>query len=111
MKSPLVESCQVLQAGVGAWVLLLPGYRYLYVGGLSVFPVPVHDPKPRGSNLRGRLICALVVTSLLVSLAPVTPLSLARWSLVIAAVALGWSFASDAVHLLGGGACRPEGER
>lgn len=94
--------------GVGAWVLLLPGYRYVYVGVLMALRVPAHDPKPRGGNLRGRLVCALVVTSLLVSLAPVVDAAIGTPALILAVLALGWSFGSDAVHLIGGRARTPE---
>jgi phosphatidylglycerophosphate synthase len=95
----LLSAAAATMGLVGAWVLLLPGYRYAYVLILSALGMPVHDPDPRGDNRRGRIVCALTVTSLLLVLFPATPAPVRPIAALIAVVALGWSFMSDAVHL------------
>jgi len=98
----------VSAGGHDAWVLLLPGYRYLYVVGLMMASLPAHETRPRGSNVRGRLVCGVVVAALLFGLAPVVSVSIARGPLLVAVMALGWSFGSDALHLFGGRRHRSE---
>ena len=88
-------------AGAGLWTLLLPGYKYGYVVVLRAVGLPAHDPKPRaGDNRRGRRICALVMTLLLAALLPEAPTPVVRASTLLAVLALGFSFASDALFLL-----------
>jgi phosphatidylglycerophosphate synthase len=88
-------------AGAGAWVLLLPAFRYAFALSMTALGLDPGDPRPvDGDNRRGRLVCASVMTLLLVCLAP--PLAApARFAASGAAVLLlGWSFASDAAHLV-----------
>jgi phosphatidylglycerophosphate synthase len=86
---------------VGAWLLLLPGFRYLYILALRARGRPAHDPKPReGDNTRGRLVCAFVMGSLLACLLPSAPAYSREAIGIIAVLVLAWSFASDARFLL-----------
>lgn len=87
--------------GVGIWILLLPGYKYLYALLLHIAGIAAHDPKPRdGDNSRGRIICAATMVLLLVALAPFVASSLGAAAGVLAVVLLGYSFGSDAWFLL-----------
>lgn len=104
LMSVLVAACD----RAGPWVLLLPAYRYAYVGALTVLGLQAHDPRPRGDNRRGKLICALTVAALLVALAPVSPEIVRQVAVLVAVLALGWSFGSDAWHLVSRGASRSE---
>lgn len=96
----LLSVTAATQGLVGSWVLLLPGYRYVYVAVLAVLGIPAHDPRPRGDNRRGKLICALTVSALLVVLLPIAPDEVRRGAALLAVVMLGWSFATDAAHLV-----------
>lgn len=87
--------------GLGAWVFLLPAYRYLYVLFLQSQGLPAHDPKPRdGDNSIARFICGAMMVLLLLAAMPTLP----PWTRSLAAgtalVMLTWSFGTDAVFLV-----------
>lgn len=88
-------------AGVGAWVLLLPAFRYGYVLLMRSFGITPDDPKPcDGDNRRARLICALMMILLLAGLCPWVP---HPWPAVAAAISIGlltWSYSGDVRFLL-----------
>lgn len=90
----------VVSAGGGAHVLLLPMMRHGFVIFAWWQGLPATDPKPiEGNNQRGRVVCALVITSLLLALLPGVFDWLRDIVIGIAVLALGWSFASDGQHL------------
>jgi phosphatidylglycerophosphate synthase len=87
----------------GGWphVLALPAMRYVFVLAMWILGAPAHDPKPvNGDNRRGRLICALVVASLLFALCPGMPHAAGNTATAIAVALLCWSYSSDTQHLL-----------
>ncbi|MBE3638579.1 CDP-alcohol phosphatidyltransferase family protein [Mangrovicoccus sp. HB182678] len=82
--------------GLGAWVLLLGGMRYLFVAAALAWP-PLGAPLPE-SRAR-KTVCVIQIATLALLLAPpVAP----PWSQAAAAAALGllgWSFARDILWL------------
>ena len=92
--------CGYWLLGIGAWILLLPAFKYAYVLFLMLLGMPSHDPKPRETgNRRGRLICALVMTLLLTCLAPLAAGPVRLVASLGAVLALAYSFGSDALYL------------
>ncbi len=90
-----------LAAGVGAQVLLVPAFRYVWVLLQAALGRPVHDPKPRdGDNTAGRRLCALMMVLLLVALAPVTPAAAREAAAWLAVLVLTWSYGGDLRHVL-----------
>jgi hypothetical protein len=91
----------VERGGVGAWLLLLPGFRYLWVLGLWCCRLPAHDPKPRdGDNRQARWLCAAMMTLLLCCLLPSDAPHLKTVAGALAVLALTYSFGSDGLFLL-----------
>ncbi|MCB9889255.1 MAG: CDP-alcohol phosphatidyltransferase family protein [Planctomycetes bacterium] len=87
--------------GVGAWVLLLPAYRYGFVLLSRLLQLPAHDPKPRdGDNSQARLICAAMMVLLLLGLMPGMPTILSHGAAGLALCGLTWSYGSDLWFLL-----------
>lgn len=87
--------------GGGAHVLVLPALRHVFVLAMWWVGVPAHDPKPVNSdNRRGRLVCAAVMTALLVALWPGLDGPLRDLVTLVAVLLLAWSFAGDARFLL-----------
>ena len=96
----LAMSWLIVARGGGEHALLLPAMRYAFVIVAWFKSIPADDPKPvDGDNRRGRLVCAIVVIAMLVSLAPWTPLALTDALTAASAGLLGWSFASDWQYL------------
>ena len=87
--------------GVGAWVLLLPGFRYLYILFLLPMGMPVHDPKPRdGDNRRAKYICAAMMVLMLIALMPTVADATRSAVCGVAVLLLAWSYVSDVVFLV-----------
>lgn len=98
-----LASVVTVLAGAGVWTLLLPGLKYVFAIGMLVRGVDAHQPKPiDGDNVRGKRICALVMTLLLICALPVAPQPLRIVSSLTAVLLLSYSFSSDAVFLLRG---------
>ncbi len=90
-----------LVSGAGLWTLLLPGLRYAFILAMRAAGERADDPKPQdGDNRQARLICAVVMSLLLICNLPTlaTPL---RWAASgLAVLLLSYSFSSDARFLL-----------
>ena len=89
-----------IEGMVGSWILLLPAYRYLYVLVLAPFDLVEAGPRPTGNNRRAKLICLVTVLALLSILCPLTPDAMGWYAGAVAVVALGFSFAADAISVL-----------
>lgn len=82
--------------GVGAWVCLLPGFRYLYVLLLRGAGVSARDPKPcDGDNRRAKTICAAMMILLFLGLTPSISLSVSSLCAAISVAMLAYSYGSD----------------
>lgn len=100
----LALSVLVWQSGrVDAWVLLIGGVRYLFVGAAFVFPALGGDLFP---SMRRKVVCVIQGIALLVALGPIIPPALAVLVSAVALVALLYSFGVDTVWLLRNGAAR-----
>lgn len=99
----LLASVAAVSTGtVGPWILLLPGFKYLYVLFAFASGFPPHDPKPRPEgNGRGKVVCFFVVASLVTILAPPLPRAVDTALGIAAVAALALSFGSDARYLVG----------
>lgn len=87
-------------AGLGGWLLLLPGLRSGYVLWMHGRGGPAHDPKPLdGDNRRARLICAVMLALQLAILLPCLPLVVRRAAAGVAVALLAYSFGSDVWQL------------
>jgi phosphatidylglycerophosphate synthase len=87
-------------AGVGIWILLLPGFKYGYVLWTGILRLPFHDPRPmHGENRRAKTICAVVMVILLTCTVPVLPAVVRSVTGWIAVVLLAYSFGRDAWFL------------
>ena len=96
----LAMSWLIVARGGGEHALLLPAMRYVFVIVAWCKSVPADDPKPvDGDNRRGRIVCAVVVVALLLSLMPSTSRHIANAFTAAAVALLAWSFASDWRHL------------
>ncbi len=88
-------------AGAPAWAIALPGIRWAWVLVGTAMALPIHDPKPvDGDNSRGRCICGAIAVALVVAIAPATPAWLATAALAASTVAIAFSYAGDARHML-----------
>jgi phosphatidylglycerophosphate synthase len=86
---------------VGAWVLLLPGYRYAFVLLALAMRWPVHDPKPcAGDNRRAKYACAAMMGLSLVGIMPALPAAVRVGCAAAAVGLLTYSYGSDVVFLL-----------
>ncbi len=87
--------------GAGAWTLLLPAFKYVFVFAMSAKGLKSTDTKPcEGNNNRGRIICALVQSLLLASLFPAFGELVRGIASGLAVLLLAYSFSSDAGFLL-----------
>jgi phosphatidylglycerophosphate synthase len=87
--------------GAGTWVLLLPGFKYLFVLAMTRLGIDAHEPRPiDGDNRRGRIVCALVMSLLLACLFPPLPGPARVACGLVAVVLLASSFSGDAAHLV-----------
>ena len=87
-------------AAAPLWLLLLPALRYAYVLYVTLLGLPAQDPKPRGEeSKRGKRICALTLTMLLVCVLPIASSYVQLGAGLVALAALLYSFGSDAVYL------------
>ncbi len=90
--------------GAGLWCLFLPGVKYVFALAMLSAKTPANDPKPQeGNNLRGKLICALVMALLLFALLPAsTELAdgVRQLATGTAVALLMYSFSADAIYLL-----------
>jgi phosphatidylglycerophosphate synthase len=88
-------------AGIGAWILVVPGFKVLWEGTRLLLGLPAVDPRPRrgGDNRVARRICALVMTLLLICNSPGTPATIRTICAAAAVASLGYSFGRDALHL------------
>lgn len=94
----LVLSLLVWRTGQApAWVLVVGGMRYAFVAaGWAVPALRAELP----ASFRRKLICVVQGISLLVAVAPVTPVPLATAVAGVAALLLSGSFATDTAWLL-----------
>jgi phosphatidylglycerophosphate synthase len=81
----------------GLWVLAIGLARYIFVGVGWLWPPLARDLPPSG---RRKAICVVVVTALLVALAPVVDAALGWMICAVALVLLLSSFAMDCVWLV-----------
>jgi len=89
----LVLSVLVWRSGqVGAWVILIGGIRYLFVGAGWVWPVFRGSLPP---SWRRKAVCVVQGVGLLVALGPIIPPSIATVSAGAALAFLVYSFGSD----------------
>jgi phosphatidylglycerophosphate synthase len=96
--SILVFTLLLLRAGqASAWVLAIGLARYIFVGVGWLWPPLARELAP---NLRRKTICVVVVTALLLALAPFVGPASARMICAVALVLLVYSFAVDCVWLL-----------
>jgi len=87
--------------GLGSWLLLFPFYRYGYILLLALFAIPADNPKPKeGNNFRGRVVCAVTQTALLVNLMPSLSLSVKVPLSATVLVLLTFSFVDDIFYQL-----------
>ena len=88
-------------AGIGAWLLLAPALKYLYILFSEACGIATTDPKPQtGDNRRARVVCAMLVVILVGNLAPGIPGLVRSLASGIGLVLLVLSFADDFVYLL-----------
>jgi phosphatidylglycerophosphate synthase len=96
--SVLVFTFLLLRAGqAGPWVLAIGLARYIFVGVGWLWPPLARDLPP---SLRRKIICVVVITALLVALAPFVGAAWAGMICAAALVLLLSSFAMDCVWLL-----------
>jgi len=96
--SVLVFTFLLLRAGqAGPWVLAIGLARYIYVGVGWLWPPLARELPP---SLRRKTICVVVVTALLIALAPFVDAAWAGMICAAALVLLLSSFAMDCVWLL-----------
>lgn len=86
-----------LDGTVGAWVLLIGGLRYLFVGAGWIWPVLRAELPARG---RRKAACVVQGIALLVCLGPIVPGDAARVVAAAALAVLAYSFAVDVVWLV-----------
>jgi phosphatidylglycerophosphate synthase len=91
----------LVAAGGAPHVLLLPLMRPVFVLAAWYYAIPATDPKPvNGDNRRAKIICATVMTALLLGLLPGVNTWLRDIASGFAVLLLLWSFSRDWQFLL-----------
>jgi len=102
----LLALSMLLKSGgkLGAWVILIGALRYLFVFAGLLWPV-LNGPLPH--SMRRKTVCVWQGVSLLVALAPITPVAFAVGVTALALALLVYSFAVDVWWLLAHAPGRP----